>query len=246
FGEAAAVRTAYAAASARFATVLDELCAELALLRAPARPVGTALTGAVARRMYKAVAPYAGSGFVTPMAAVAGAVAEEILAAMTGAATLARAYVNNGGDIALHLAPGTSLTAAVVARPDRPTLLGTARIDAADPVRGIATSGRHGRSFSLGIADSVTVLARSAAMADAGATMIGNAVDLPGHPGIERAPAESLQPDSDLGSLPVTRAVAPLPPDEIARALAAGTGFARRLREGGLIVAAALTPRGET
>src|SRR5690606_5801804 len=102
------------------------------------------------------------------------------------------------------------------------------------------------RSFSLGIADSVTVLARSAAMADAAATMIGNAVDLPGHPGIERVPAEALQPDNDLGSMPVTRAVAPLRPDEIARALAAGTGFARRLRESGLIVAAALTLQGET
>ena len=40
------------------------------------------------------------------------------------------------------------------------------------PVRGVATSGWRGRSHSLGIADSVTVLAATAAMADAAATVI--------------------------------------------------------------------------
>ena len=68
------------------------------------------------------------------------------------------------------------------------------------PARGIATSGRHGRSFSLGIADAVTVLARTASQADAAATVIANAVDLPGHPAIVRCPAQDLQPDSDLGA----------------------------------------------
>ena len=73
-------------------------------------------------------------------------------------------------------------------------------IDADDPSRGIATSGRHGRSFSLGIADAVTVLARTASQADAAATIIANAVDLPGHPAIVRCRRDELQPDSDLGA----------------------------------------------
>ncbi len=134
------------------------------------------MTGAIARRMAAAVAPFR-PAFITPMAAVAGAVAEEVVAAMAGPG-LARAYANNGGDIALWLAPGESLTCAlaVTGGADRVT------IRAADAVRGIATSGWRGRSFSLGIADAVTVLARTAAMADAAATMIANAVDLPGHP----------------------------------------------------------------
>ena len=72
---------------------------------------------------------------------------------------------------------------------------------------GVATSGRHGRSFSLGIADAVTVLARTASQADAAATIIANAVDLPGHPAVRRMPANELQPDSDLGARPVTRDV---------------------------------------
>lgn len=246
FGSPAAVQAAYAAAAKRFATILDELCGELPLLRAAAVPGRCPLTGIVARRMHDAVAPFAGERFITPMAAVAGAVADEVLRTMVAVAPLTRAYVNNGGDIALHLTPGTQFSIGMVDRPDRPALLGKAVIDAADPVRGIATSGRHGRSFSLGIADAVTVLARTAALADAAATVIANAVDLPGHPGIHRLPADALQPDSDLGSRLVTRQVEMLMPDEIAEALAAGFACAETLRDRGLIEAAALHLQGET
>ena len=63
--------------------------------------------GPVARRMVDAVWPYR-DVFITPMAAVAGAVAEHVLALMVEAAPLRRAIVNNGGDIAIHLAEGQS------------------------------------------------------------------------------------------------------------------------------------------
>src|SRR5258708_38651246 len=132
------------------------------------------------------------------MAAVAGAVAEEILGVMLREARLTRAYVNNGGDIALHLADGEHFTVGLAERPDAPGLMRTMIIHADDPARGVATSGRHGRSFSLGIADAVTVLARTASQAHAAATIMANAVDLPGHPGIPRRPPRDLQPDSDL------------------------------------------------
>ena len=140
----------------------------------------------VAQRMAAAVAPYADRWFITPMAAVAGAVAEEILAAMTSAAHLDRAYVNDGGDIALHLEPADTSSSGMVDNPEGGSLFGSALLEATQPVRGIATSGWRGRSFSLGIADAVTVLADRAAMADAAATIIANAVDLPGHPSITR------------------------------------------------------------
>ena len=130
--------------------------------------------------MHAAVAPFAAEHFITPMAAVAGAVAEEILGAMMDEARLDRAYVNNGGDIALHLADGEHFTVGLMDRPDQPGLMRNDHDRADDPTRGIATSGRHGRSFSLGIADAVTVLARTASQADAAATIIANAVDLPG------------------------------------------------------------------
>ena len=113
-------------------------------------------------------------------------------------------------------------------------------------MRGIATSGWRGRSFSLGIADAVTVLAATAAMADAAATIVANAVDLPDHPGIVRRPARDLRPDSDLGDRRVTRAVPPLAPDAIARALEAGAVRAQTLVDSGLIVGVALHLQGAT
>jgi ApbE superfamily uncharacterized protein (UPF0280 family) len=180
------------------------------------------------------------------MAAVAGAVAEEIMGAMLRDARLERAYVNNGGDIALHLADGEHFTVGLAERPDVSGLMRTMIIDADDPSRGVATSGRHGRSFSLGIADAVTVLARTASQADAAATIIANAVDLPGHPAIVRRPAHDLQPDSDLGARLVTRGVGELSASEIDGALETGAACARNLLAAGLIDGAALRLRGET
>ncbi len=286
--------TAYEAAAARFATILDELCLELPRLRAASGPPPE---GVVARRMVAAVAPFAEERFITPMAAVAGAVAEEVLAAMVDAAPLERAYVNNGGDIAFHLAWRPAVPSPVagegqgegslrpegilslppltptlsrkgrggreggahseadrdvatfeigmVALSDRPSLFGKARISSRDSARGIATSGWRGRSFSLGIADAVTVIARTASLADAAATLIANAVDLPGHPAIMRAPARSRDPQSDLGDRLVTLAVSALAADDIEAALDRGAREAQLWLERGLIAGAALSLQGE-
>jgi ApbE superfamily uncharacterized protein (UPF0280 family) len=242
-GEAEAVARAYRAAERRFATVLDELCGELPMLR---RETGEAPAGAVARRMWAATVSFAAEVFITPMAAVAGSVAEEVLAAMVDVAPLSRAFVNNGGDIAIHLATGMTYDIGLVSRPDQPALFATAQLLAGDPVRGIATSGWRGRSFSLGIADAVTVLAGRASVADAAATLIANAVNLPGHPAVTRVAAHDIQPDNDLGGRLVTRGVGSLQLNEIAAALAAGVAFAERLVAKGHIVAAALHLAGET
>jgi uncharacterized protein len=238
------VRAAYRAAAQRFVGLLDQLCEELAQLRQAADPRQCQLRGAVARRMHAAVAPFAADQFITPMAAVAGSVAEEILDAMRGAAKLDRAYVNNGGDIALHLASDARFSVGVMDRPDRLGLLRTMVIQADDGIGGVATSGRHGRSFSLGIADAVTVLAKTASQADAAATMIANAVDLPGHPAVMRCPANELQAESDLGARLVTRKVGELSDADIADALASGADCARGALAAGLIDGAALCLRG--
>lgn len=235
-----AVSAAYEAAARRFVSILDELCSELPLLRRAARKNSERPRGAVARRMFAAVEPYCEGCFVTPMAAVAGSVAEEVLEVMTAAADLDRAYVNNGGDIAVHLGDGQSYKIGMVERPDRPSLFGSLEINAADSVRGISTSGWRGRSFSLGIADAVTVLADCAAAADAAATVIANAVNLPDHTGVTRVPASSISPDSDLGELLVTRDVGLLSQSEIDTALENGVRVAIQLRERGLIRSAAL------
>src|SRR6476660_4885736 len=245
-GSEANVRAAYGAAVQRFTGLLDELCKELPLLRQAADPARCPLQGNVARRMHEAVAPFASEHFITPMAAVAGSVAEEILGAMLHSAPLEQAYVNNGGDIALHLADGEHFTVGLAERPDAPALMQTMDVHADDSSRGVATSGRHGRSFSLGIADAVTVLARTASQADAAATIIANAVDLPEHPAIVRQPANKLQPDSDLGARLVTRDVGELTEGEIESALDAGARRGRALLAAGLIEGAALRLLGET
>ena len=250
FGAEDQIRRAYRSAVDRFVAVLDELCRELPLLREQVCFGGREPSGIIARRMFAAVMPYAEENFITPMAAVAGAVAEEILAAMTSSAALSRAYVNDGGDIALDIGSGERFVIGMVGRPDRPplagTLFGTMILDSNQPVRGIATSGWRGRSFSLGIADSVTVLAKTAAMADAAATIVANAVDLPGHPAISRIAARDLSPDSDLGDRLVTTAVGELTSAELSQALGRGSACAERLIASGLIDAAALNLQGTT
>ncbi len=247
-GAPAAVAAAYRAATTRFCLVLDELCGELAELRAPSTPASRPFRGLVARRMEAAVTQHAADVFITPMAAVAGAVADEILTAMRSAAgeDLVRISVNNGGDIALWLGPDEATTVGLVNRPDRPALFARVRLEAVDGIGGIATSGAPGRSFSLGVADAVTILASCAAEADAAATVVANAVDLPGDARVERRPARSLQPDSDLGDRLVTRGVAPLDPASVAIALDRGLAAARSLIARGAIAAAALHLQGVT
>jgi uncharacterized protein len=242
-GAAEHVRRAYAAAADRFGGLLAELVSELPLLRTPIGEKPPALKGPIARRMAEACWPHR-SVYITPMAAVAGAVAEAVLDAMRAAAPLERAYVNDGGDIALHLTPGTSLSIGVVRSLKEAVPEGEVRLTHDMPVRGVATSGRHGRSFSLGIADAVTVLAHDAPAADAAATLIANAVNID-DPVVVRCPACDLDPDSDLGDHRVTVDVGPLTSSQIIAALDAGVACAEGMRRDGLIEAALLSLGGE-
>ena len=241
-GEAERRARAFTAAIARFQTVLEELVSELPLLRTPAELAGPMPTGSVARRMIAAVRPFAADHFITPMAAVAGAVADEILAAMLAAFDNGdrphRAYVNNGGDIAVHL-EGDAEFHVRMAREDG-AALGDFALHTSSPTRGIATSGRGGRSLSMGIADSVTVLAANAATADAAVTLIANAVDLPGHTAISRARAIDVVDDSDLGERLVVTGCGPLTDSEIDTALSCGLASAEHFIALGLIDRAGL------
>jgi len=274
-GDAAAVAAAIERAGARFGGILVELVAELALLRTDlGSSAGAAVqpSGPIARRMVAACRPHAAGGrFITAMAAVAGSVAEELIAFFDDP-RIVRAYVNNGGDIALHLGPGAAFEIGWIADIDAPlreradamlrrhvdpalhdlsghgsrgaSIDGSFCITAASGVRGVATSGWRGRSFSLGIADSVTVLAATAAQADAAATVIANAVDAD-DPRIRRAPANRLRDDSDLGERLVTCAVGALQPAVVAGALAAGAAVADAEIRAGRAVATALCLQGQ-
>ena len=235
FGPSAERSRAHDAARARFETVLNELVSELPLLRCAG---GAEPKGEIARLMWHAVAPYQPE-FLTPMAAVAGSVAQTILASIGQVASLDRAYVNNGGDIALMVNDG-HFRIGICRDPVRGLDGGRIDIRAGDGIGGVATSGWRGRSFSLGIADAVTILAGNAAEADAAATMVANRIDLPGSQKVTRMPADSLLPESDLGARLVTVDIADLTPAERQEALMRGGAAAQAYHGRGLFRAASL------
>ena len=262
-------RQGFAAAQLAFDGVLESLVAELPLVRTElVRGLADShrsslnrdsVSSVVAKRMIKACLPLADFR-LSPMAAVAGSVADHVLESIVNAANVSRAWVNNGGDIALYLQQGTCFDCAVIPDPHEfvtgqtETAATRCRVSSEQPVAGIATSGRHGRSLSLGIADAVTVLASTAAMADAAATLIANSVDLPrdtkadasagGQQTITRLPACEIDVDSDLGTREVVTDVAPLSMRNIEMALQNGADFASQLVQRGLVVGVFISLQG--
>lgn len=228
---------AFVTAQEYFENVLQSLVDELADLRAPYTSDSAKPKGPIACHMHRSVAPFSET-FVTRMICVAGSVADKVLEKMTSSCKLDRAYVNNGGDIALHLKDGQTFSMAISDHAGRH--LGALRVSHQDGVGGVATSGRHGRSMSLGIADAVTVLAKDAATADVAATLIANAVDLPGHSMISRKAACELDPSSDLGHSQVVTDCQPLNDVEVDIALERGLEKAKDFLSRGLIIDAAL------
>ena len=237
-------QSAYEAAVARFQTVIEEVTCELPILKTAVHPLSVAPEGDIALRMFHAAGQFTDRGYITPMAAVAGAIADEILQAMIKVAPLQRAYVNNGGDIAFHLAPETTFKTLIAGIDGR--VLGQVTISGGSNIRGMATSGRHGRSLSRGIADSVTVMAHSAAFADAAATVVANNVDIKKHPSIRRRAADTIREDSDLGKMSVVTHCGYLSESEKMLALSKGLSEAEVLCQNGKIRGASLHLQGRT
>lgn len=225
-----------------FEGLLESLVGELPRLRAePVAGIAVASESAVtstAQRMVAAALPVFKHTFVTPMAAVAGSVADTLLASVD-TSTVDRLIINNGGDIAFHLAPGRHIDVGL-AQLGGGAISGSIRVHDSDPVRGVATSGRRGRSLTLGIADSVTVLATTAAAADVAATVIASAVDLPGSTKVERLPASDVDESAGLGDRLVVVGVGDLTKNDEQQALEPGLALARKLQEDGLVHSVAL------
>lgn len=236
---------------ATFPYWLGALVAELPLLRTQVSEPGQPLRSEIGGAMLAAAAPFADE-FVSPMAAVAGAIADAAVATIGRVPNVRRAFVNNGGDIALFLADGTSLEvglattnkAAEATTSDTHGVVGTLTVDASSSIRGIATSGWRGRSMSLGVADAVTVLATTAARADAAATVIASATDTE-TTAATRVPANTLDDDSDLGERLVTQQVGKLQTEERRAALSAGKKVAEAAYARGDILGATLHVQSE-
>ncbi|GIR51015.1 MAG: hypothetical protein CM15mP60_0760 [Alphaproteobacteria bacterium] len=183
----------------------------------------------------------AGDRFVTPMAAVAGAIADHVLAAMLAhphAAATSKISVNNGGDIAFWTGDG-AVTRAAIAGPEGGGLI----LHGPTEWRGMATSGKGGRSLSPAL-PTASPYWKMRRHADVAATLIAGSVDCPGAAGVKKVPARDLDPDSDLGDRLVTVAVPQLGPAQIDGALAAGGDLARHMMKGGQIAGAVLELQG--
>lgn len=175
---------------------------------------------------------------ITPMAAVAGSIADAAAdAAFAAGAT--RVFCNNGGDIAVRLGPGESARVGLHRGLQERTVAGRLLVRAEDGIGGICTSGMGGRSLTCGIASAVTTLAVRAALADAAATLIANHVFVD-HPAVRRLPAEQVDPETDIAGLPVTVSVGELPEEAWTAAGQHGLTEAERLMALGIIRGAVL------
>lgn len=117
-GEHVEVQRAYQQATVAFQYVLQRLVTQLPILRKTYQAsLGYRFIGPVAARMRTAVEPFAAFN-VTPMIAVAGAVADHVLATLIKERNLIRAQVNNGGDIALFLSRGETVKIGICTHPN--------------------------------------------------------------------------------------------------------------------------------
>jgi len=243
-GAADDVAAAYKQGTVFFQTVLQGVVDDLDILKMPVEGSGRPVLNPVSSEMVLAATSFSTAHFVTPMAAVAGAIADAVLKAMLAGRNLQKLYVNNGGDIALYLQRDAGFIAGIIDDLDHPELNADIHISAADNVGGVATSGWRGRSLSAGVADAVTVLADSAALADVAATLIAGDVKID-DPAIEQAPASSIDENTDLGDMLVTVGVGALSLHARNGALENGLKTARHFMAQGLIKGAYLSLQGE-
>lgn len=211
---------------------LAEIAEALPILRQS--PVGmdySDLTG-LPRVMAEAVLA-TGEPTLTPMAAVAGTVADAVADWIfaRGADLVA---VNNGGDVAVRLGEGRSLRMGIL--PDlNGSVTEVVEIRGGDGVGGVCTSGLGGRSLTRGIAGGVTVFSRRCAAADACATHLANCSYVES-PRVHTCLAGDIEPESDIASLRIVTAVEPLLSEEKKRGLAQVREEAERQRKNGNLV----------
>jgi len=186
----------------------------------------------------------AGDEHLTPMAAVAGTIADAV-ADFLFERGMTRVLVDNGGDVAVRCSDGEPV--AVGIRPNVESKR-IAHVMALGPERtawGIATSGLGGRSLTRGVLDAATIVAAGASLADAAATAVANASYV-AHSAVVRKPAEEIDPFTDIAGLEVTLNVGPLPEEKKHQALDHAIRRAEKLIGNGIILGAFVACQGRT
>lgn len=186
-----------------------------------------------------------GDPWLTPMAAVAGSVADAVADYLweQGATKVA---ANNGGDVAIRLAPGEKLGLGVLFDMSKPGGVDQVfRLKPEHGVGGVATSGLGGRSLTTGIASGVTVFSSRCATADALATLLADRSYIDS-PAVQTCLAAEVDPDSDIADLRVVTGVGPLSEEEKLTALRQVVAEARKQYEKGGLLACVATVQGMT
>jgi ApbE superfamily uncharacterized protein (UPF0280 family) len=181
---------------------------------------------------------------LTPMAAVAGSIADRV-ADFLFKIGVSKVIVDNGGDIAIRLSGEETARVGVRSDIASPDITHEILLDSRCPSWGINTSGLGGRSFTRGIATAATVVAQSSARADAAATDLANACFCEDE-GIVQVPAGQLDPMTDIPDIPVTVQVRNVKPETITRSLERSLARATGYVESGLIMGAIITAGGKT
>ncbi|MBS3780436.1 MAG: FAD:protein FMN transferase [Desulfovermiculus sp.] len=186
---------------------LEDVGAEYRRLQAPSLGLKISPRSRVAAAMLQATRAFMEPD-LTPIAAVAGSIADQVADWLVDQGA-EKAIVDNGGDIAIRLSPDSVARVGLQALPQQPEENHTLYLHGRQASWGVATSGLGGRSLTKGIASSVTVLAQTAAAADAAATAVANACTVD-DARILRIPAQSVDPASDLGEDLVIMGLEPL------------------------------------
>jgi len=171
---------------------------------------------------------------LTPLAAVAGALADAVADFLFDRG-MTRVVVDNGGDIAVRIIGNEQVNVGIGTAARNGRISKSIVLDSSLSSWGIATSGLGGRSFTRGVASAVTILARTASLADAAATAVANASFVEDE-NVLQQPAEKIDPNTDIAGIPVTVKVGPLSEEKVEMAVFRASGKARSLEDQGVIL----------
>jgi ApbE superfamily uncharacterized protein (UPF0280 family) len=221
---------------------LEQVARLRGLLRQRFSELPDGLDGSLATKMIRSVLAI-GDEDLTPMAAVAGTIGDAVADFLFNRG-MTKVVVDNGGDVAVRLHDGASVTVGIRPEIGRQEISNVIALDSRSPSWGVTTSGLGGRSFTRGIASASTVIAGSASLADAAATAIANASFVEDKHVIQCL-AEEIDPETDIQGVPVTVKVGPLSEETKAMAVSKAMERAEQMIEKDIILGAYVAVQGK-
>ncbi len=234
------------AAKKAFDYLADVARVKSSLMR-PQKETDPCPTTSPARKMLESVR-LLGDTSLTPMAAVAGTIADEV-ADFLFSRGMTRVIINNGGDIAVRLMAPASVRVGLRENVESPDFIYSVRLtvppEKEGAAFGVATSGLGGRSLTRGIASAATVIAGTASLADAAATAVSNAGFVKA-PGVVQRPAETIDPQTDIPGMMVTVEAKDLGRKARSQSLSRSLELAEALVEKGIVLGAFVAVDGKS